>query len=69
MMSRIILNINTCLTGTISRLYSRPELVEDVLGAKLSDLPTPLADLVIAADTEELVSHAGSTKACGMYTA
>jgi hypothetical protein len=42
---------------SISRLYSRPELVSGVLGARTSDLQeaTPLAELVIAGDLEELV--------------
>lgn len=56
----ILVGFNSCLTG-ISRLYCRPELVAGVLGAKMSDLQeaTPLAELVIAGDTEELVSVHG----------
>lgn len=41
----------------MTRLYSRPELVSGVLGAKMEDLQeaTPLADLVLGGDCEELV--------------
>lgn len=56
-MASVLLGFNSCVTS-ISRLYSRPELVTGVLGAKMTDLleATPLAELVIAGDLEELVS-------------
>ncbi|WIA13579.1 hypothetical protein OEZ85_007146 [Tetradesmus obliquus] len=56
-MVSVLLEFNSCVTS-IRRLYSRPELVSGVLGAKAGDLQeaTPLAELVIAGDLEELVN-------------
>lgn len=55
-MASVLLEFNSCVTS-IRRLYSRSELVSGVLGAKAGDLQeaTPLAELVIAGDLEELV--------------
>eukprot|EP00879_Flechtneria_rotunda_P011573 GHRR01012088.1.p1 GENE.GHRR01012088.1~~GHRR01012088.1.p1 ORF type:complete len:1024 (+),score=420.33 GHRR01012088.1:512-3583(+) len=55
-MSSVLLGFTSCLTS-ISRLYSRPQLVTGVLSAKMSDLAevTPLAELVVSGDSEELV--------------
>jgi hypothetical protein len=63
-MASILLGFNSCVTS-ISRLYSRPELVSEVLGAKTSDLQeaTPLAELIIAGDLEELVGFSWSDSA------
>lgn len=56
-LSSLLLGFTTCLTTSIGRLFSRPELVVDVLGARLAEVTeaTPLADLVLGGDTEELV--------------